>query len=58
MAEIVECPARYEYAGLFRTEDAWIHPIRTIDTWEIMVIVAGTVAVFEEDRPYTDNERA
>lgn len=55
MTGTVECPARYEYAGLFKTEDAWIHPVRTIDTCEIMVIVSGTVSVFEDDRQFTLN---
>jgi len=55
MTEAALCPARYEYAGLFKTDETWIHPVRTIDTYEIMLIVAGSVSVFEEDRRFTLN---
>lgn len=52
MYEAAQCPARYEYAGLFKTDEPWIHPVRTIDTYEIMMIIAGTVCIFEEDRQF------
>lgn len=55
MNEAAQCPARYEYAGLFKTDEPWIHPTRTIDTYEIMMIVAGTVCIFDEDRRFVLN---
>lgn len=49
---IAACPARYEYAGLFKTSDSWIHPVRTIDSYEIMLIIAGKVCLFQDSEQY------
>lgn len=46
------CPARYEYAGLFRTEEPWIHPVRRIDSYEMILVVTGNVFLFEEENQY------
>lgn len=47
------CPAQYSFAGLFQTDEEWIHPTRVIDTYEIMLITAGNVHLFEEDKRWT-----
>jgi len=43
----------YESIGEFRSEGAWIHPVRTIDSYEIMLVLEGRVFVREENRNYT-----
>lgn len=48
-----ECPARYQFSGLFQTDEVWIHPTRRIDTYEILLALAGRIHLFEEDRQYT-----
>lgn len=53
MLEKTGCPAVYSYSGLFRTENPWIHPHRVVDTYEIMVIVAGQAFIYEEERRHT-----
>lgn len=47
------CPARHAYSGLFLTEDAWLHPVRSIDTYEIVFMIAGTAYLFEEEQRFT-----
>jgi len=53
MLTTTDCPARYDYAGLFRTDEEWIHPRRTIDSYEIIVDVSGEIYICEEDRRHT-----
>lgn len=47
------CPARYASSGLFQTEDKWIHPTRRIDTYELILMVAGEAHLFEGDHRQT-----
>lgn len=53
MLEQMACPAEYKSSGLFRTENPWIHPHRVVDTYEIMVVVAGQAYIYEEERQHT-----
>lgn len=53
MSRAISCPATFEYAGLFKTDEPWIHPTRTIDNYEILAVVTGTVRIFEGDCRYT-----
>lgn len=39
---------KFNYAGLFSTEDDWIHPDRVENTYEIMYITAGEVYLNDE----------
>ena len=32
MNDVICCPARYEYAGLFQSSETWSHPTRVSDT--------------------------
>lgn len=38
----------YLYSGLFETREAWSHPHRVIDSYEILYVVAGEVFLEEE----------
>ena len=51
-----QCPALYKNAGLFQSEETWIHPCRVIDTFEIILPVKGEVCLFEGERQYTLTE--
>jgi len=46
----------YINGGLFFTEEEWIHPQRMIDSYEIIYVVAGIVALQEDDRQYILNK--
>ena len=39
--------------GLFDTDAEWIHPIVTIETYELIFVVAGEVHIYEGERRYT-----
>jgi len=42
----------YSFAGRFVTDDEWIHPIRTIDTYEALMVTQGEVHLQENGTPY------
>ena len=42
----------YLYSGLFSTQAEWTHPWRTIDSYEILYVVAGDVYLEEEGDRY------
>ena len=42
----------YVSAGLFSTEQQWIHPRRTIDSYEIIYVTQGKVYIEENGREY------
>lgn len=42
----------YENIGEFHSDDEWIHPIRVIDSYELIFVLSGTVYLFEEDEKY------
>ncbi len=52
MNTVSACPARYTFAGLFQTNEVWIHPQRIIDTYEIILVTAGVVSLFEDETAY------
>ncbi|MBQ8311462.1 MAG: helix-turn-helix transcriptional regulator [Clostridia bacterium] len=39
--------------GLFDTDAEWTHPIVTIETYELIFVLAGDVRIFESERRYT-----
>ena len=43
---------KYVYAGLFDTDDEWIHPTRVESTWELICVVEGAVRLREEQERY------
>lgn len=43
----------FEYAGLFETENEWMHPKRIIDTYEIIYVTEGTVYLQENEKQYS-----
>lgn len=42
----------YEMIGEFHSEGEWIHPTRVIKSWELILVLEGTVYLREEDREY------
>ena len=38
--------------GLFESEGDWIHPTVTVETYELIYVVAGEVSLFEGERQY------
>lgn len=42
----------YSFAGRFVTDDEWIHPTRTIDTYEALMVTQGEVHLQENGTPY------
>ncbi|MDY3929504.1 MAG: AraC family transcriptional regulator [Clostridia bacterium] len=42
----------YENIGEFYSNDEWIHPIRVIDSYELIFVLSGTIYLFEEDKKY------
>lgn len=45
----------YEYSGLFRTEESWIHRERIINNYEIIFMLNGTAYIAEDNLKYTVN---
>lgn len=43
---------QYHYAGLFVSDDEWIHPTRVIDTYELILVTQGQVCLYEADANY------
>lgn len=41
------------WCGLFTSEGQWIHPDVIIDSWEMILVVSGTVHIRVGDREYT-----
>ena len=52
MNSLINTNIRFSHAGLFSTEDDWIHPRRIEKTYEIICVTRGTVCIYEEDRVY------
>lgn len=44
---------KFEAIGLFDTRAAWTHPSVTIETWELIYVLAGDVCMYEGDTRYT-----
>lgn len=42
----------YESAGEFHSEGTWIHPVRTINTYEILLVLEGRVQLRDADTAY------
>lgn len=42
----------YERIGEFHSEGPWIHPSRTISSYEVILVLEGTVYLYEEDRQH------
>ena len=42
----------YENIGEFHSDDEWIHPVRVIDSYELIFVLSGTVHLFEEGKRY------
>lgn len=42
----------YERIGEFHSEGAWIHPNRSISSYEVILVLQGCVSMFEEDQKY------
>lgn len=38
--------------GQFSSNDEWIHPVRVIDSNELIFVLSGTIYLFEEDEKY------
>lgn len=45
----------FAMVGEFRSSDEWIHPTRSIDTYELILVREGTVYIKEGDTEYTLN---
>ena len=43
---------KYVYAGLFETDDEWLHPVRTESTWELICVTDGVVRLREGRERY------
>ena len=39
--------------GLFDTDAEWIHPIVTVETYELIFVMAGEVSIYEGERRFT-----
>lgn len=39
--------------GLFDTDSEWIHPVVTVETYELIFVLAGKVRIYEGERQYT-----
>ena len=46
----------YISVGEFYSDRSWIHPERIIDSYEIILVLEGTVHIQEEDKKYTLNK--
>jgi len=44
---------KYEYSGLFKTEEVWIHPERSEVTYEIIYVTEGVVHLLENGVEYS-----
>jgi AraC-like DNA-binding protein len=44
---------QFENIGLFETYEEWIHPVRTIDTYELIFAEIGELKIYEGERQYT-----
>lgn len=47
-----ELTLQYDGMGLFDTDAEWIHPIVTVDTYEIIFVVAGDVRIYEGEHRF------
>ena len=45
----------FESIGEFISEDEWIHPVRSIKSYELIFVIRGTVYIFEDDTEYELN---
>jgi len=43
---------QYEFGGKFTSEESWIHPRRTIDTYEVIYVLDGEIKLEEENERY------
>lgn len=43
---------KFIYSGLFSTDGEWIHPERTLDNWELILMVRGTAHIQVGDKDY------
>jgi YesN/AraC family two-component response regulator len=49
-------PFSYEKIGKFELKDKWTHPKRVIKSYELIVVLEGTLYISEEDTPYVVKE--
>jgi len=47
------CQFEASIAGVFYTDKDWIHPTTSIETYEIILVLNGTVYIEEDGQPYT-----
>ena len=47
---------KYIWCGLFRSREEWIHPDVTIDSWEAILVVSGTVHIRVGEHQYAVNK--
>lgn len=47
---------RYEMIGEFRSDGQWIHPARTVTSYELIFVLDGTVAITEDGVEYELHE--
>lgn len=47
-----DCKINFSGAGLFLTDDIWLHPKRCETTYEIIYVVSGNVYICEENNHY------
>ena len=52
MLDIDGTVLKFSNMGLFSSKDAWIHPERIIDTFEIIYVVEGNFLMKEDDTIY------
>lgn len=45
----------YEHMGEFHSDAAWIHPVRSIKSYEIILVLEGTVYLHEDEKEYILN---
>lgn len=43
---------KYEMIGKFSSDEDWVHIVRTIDSYELIFVLSGTIYLFEEDKKY------
>ena len=46
----------FETIGEFHSRDEWIHPKRTIDSFELIFVLEGTVYITENNTNYCINK--
>ena len=44
---------RFISGGKFTSQDTWIHPVGTYETWEIIYMISGTAHLYEGDRTFS-----